>query len=187
MAAHTRFFTTTAGVCIAYATLGQGPPLVVIPPWLSHLELLWDTPPFRAFNEALARDFTVVLYDRYGCGLSDRDRTDFALDPDIRVLAELVDHLRLRRFALYGVSTGALVAIPYALAQPRRVSHLLLFGIWRKAWTTDVETAMRSLIHANWGFGSRTLADWFLPGAGGGTRSPGSRGCNARRRAPRRR
>jgi pimeloyl-ACP methyl ester carboxylesterase/DNA-binding CsgD family transcriptional regulator len=167
MAAHTRFFTTTEGVRITYATLGQGPPLVVIPPWLSHLELFWDTPPFRAFNEALARDFTVVLYDRYGCGLSDRDRADFSLDPDIRVLAELVDHLRLRRFALYGVSTGALVAVPYALAQPRRVSHLLLFGIYRKAWTTEVGAAVRALIRAHWGLGSRALADWFLPGAGG--------------------
>ncbi|MGN6697445.1 MAG: alpha/beta fold hydrolase, partial [Thermomicrobiales bacterium] len=167
MAAHTRVFTTTTGQRIAYATLGQGPPLVVIPAWLSHLELFWDTPPFRAFNEALARDFTVVLYDRYGCGLSDRDRTDFALDPDIRVLAGLADHLRLRRFALYGVSTGALVAVPYALAQPRRVSHLLLFGIYRKAWTTEVGAALRALIGANWGLGSRALADWFLPGAGG--------------------
>jgi pimeloyl-ACP methyl ester carboxylesterase/DNA-binding CsgD family transcriptional regulator len=119
MAAHTRFFTTSGGVRIAYATLGQGPPLVVIPPWLSHLELVWDIPALRAFNEALARDFTVVLYDRYGCGLSDRDRTDFSHAVDVRVLAELADHLRLRRFALLGVSTGALVAVPYALAQPR--------------------------------------------------------------------
>ncbi|HEU5330010.1 MAG TPA: hypothetical protein VFU78_18115, partial [Thermomicrobiales bacterium] len=62
MAAHTRFFTTTTGQRIAYATLGQGPPLVVIPAWLSHLELVWDIPALRAFNEALARDFTVVLY-----------------------------------------------------------------------------------------------------------------------------
>lgn len=167
MAAHTRFFTTADGVRIAYATLGQGPPLVVIPPWLSHLELNWDIPAKRAFNEALARDFTVILYDRYGCGLSDRDRTDFGHDVDVRVLAGLVDHLRLRRFALLGVSTGALVAVSYALAQPRRVSHLLLYGIWRKVWTTEVGAAMRALIGANWGLGSRALADWFLPGAGG--------------------
>ena len=112
MAAHTRFFATAGGLRIAYATIGQEPPLASIPPWLSHLELLWDVPAFRAFDEALARDVTVVLYDRYGCGLSDRDRTDFSHETDVRVLAELVDHLRLRRFALLGVSTGALVAVP---------------------------------------------------------------------------
>src|SRR5581483_8992551 len=165
MAAHTRFFTTSDGVRIAYATLGQGPPLVLIPPWLSHLELRWDVPALRAFNEALARDFTLILYDRYGCGLSDRDRTDFSHDVDVRVLAELVDHLRLRRFALLGSSTGALVAVPYAITQPRRVSHLLLFGIWRKAWTTELGAAVRALIRAHWGLGCNTLADWFLPGA----------------------
>jgi len=167
MAANTRFFTTAAGVRIAYATIGQGPPLVSIPPWLSNLELLWDVPAFRAFNESLARDFTVVLYDRYGCGLSDRDRTDFSVEVDVRVLAELVDHLRLRRFALLGVSTGALTGVPYAIAQPRRVSHLLLFGIWRKEFTTQLGAAVSALIRADWGLGSKTLADWFLPGAGG--------------------
>lgn len=162
---HTRFFTTSDGLRIAYATIGQGPPLVSIPPWLSNIEMVWDIPAFRAFNEDLARSFTVILYDRHGCGLSDRDRIDFSHDVDVRVLAELVDHLRLRRFALLGVSTGALVAVPYAIAQLRRVSHLLLFGIWRTSWTTDVGAAVRTLILAHWGMGSKTLADWFLPGA----------------------
>ncbi|MGI8477955.1 MAG: alpha/beta fold hydrolase [Thermomicrobiales bacterium] len=162
---HTRFFTTSDGIRIAYATVGHGPPLISIPPWLSHIELGWDVPAVRSFNEELARCFTVVLYDRYGCGLSDRDRTDFGHHIDVRVLGELVDHLRLRRFALFGVSTGALVAMPYAVAQPQRVSHLLLFGIWRTSWTTQLGAAVRALILANWGLGSKTLADWFLPGA----------------------
>ena len=166
MAAHTRFFKTSAGQRIAYATIGQGPPLISVPPWLSHLELLWDAPAFRTFNEALARDFTVVLYDRYGCGLSDRDRTDFSHAVDTRILAELADHLRLRRFALLGISTGALVTVPYAIAQPRRVSHLLLYGTWRRQpWMTAVGAAVHKLIRANWGLGSKTLADWLLPGA----------------------
>jgi pimeloyl-ACP methyl ester carboxylesterase/DNA-binding CsgD family transcriptional regulator len=162
---HTRIFTTSDGIRIAYATIGQGPPLVSIPPWLSHIEMLWDVPAFRSFNEELARSFTVVLYDRYGCGLSDRGRTDFGHDVDVRVLGELVDHLRLRRFALLGVSTGALVAVPFTVARPRRVSHLLLFGIWQTSWTTQLGAAVRALILANWGLGSKTLADWFLPGA----------------------
>lgn len=162
---HTRIFTTADGIRIAYATIGHGPPLVLIPPWLSHVEMLWDVPAFRSFNEELARSFTVVLYDRYGCGLSDRNRTDFGHDVDVRVLGELADHLKLRRFALFGVSTGALVAVPYAVAQPRRVSHLLLFGIWRTSWTTELGAAVRALILAHWGLGAKTLADWFLPGA----------------------
>jgi|GEM_PF-3890579 len=69
MASYTRFFSTRDGVRIAYATLGQGPPIISIPPFLSHLELMWEAPAFRAFNETLAADFTVIRYDRYGCGL----------------------------------------------------------------------------------------------------------------------
>ncbi len=111
MGPYTRFFTTTGGARIAYATLGAGPPFVYLPPFLSHIELMWEAPAYRAFNEALAADFTLVRYDRFGCGLSDRDRDDFSIAVDVDVLAEMVDHLRLRRFALLGFSAGALVAV----------------------------------------------------------------------------
>ena len=97
MGHYTQFFTTPDGIRIAYATLGQGLPLIYVPPFLSHLTLKWESPWFRSFNEALAAHFTLIRYDRYGCGLSDRNRTDFSYDVDVRILAALVDHLRLRR------------------------------------------------------------------------------------------
>jgi pimeloyl-ACP methyl ester carboxylesterase/DNA-binding CsgD family transcriptional regulator len=160
-----RFFTTSEGARIAYVTIGQGLPLVLVPPWLSHLGLVWEVPAFRSFYEELARDFTVVIYDRYGCGLSDRDRSDFSCDVDCRVLAEVVDHLRLRRFAIFGPSQGGLVAVPYAVSHPRRVSQLLLYGTWRRSRASELESAVRALILAHWGIGAKTAADWFLPGS----------------------
>ena len=36
-----RFVTTPSGARIAYATIGEGPPLVWGPKWISHLERLW--------------------------------------------------------------------------------------------------------------------------------------------------
>src|SRR6476469_32661 len=86
----TQFFAMANGAHIAYATMGQGPPLVLVPPFLSHLEIMWEAPPIRAFHQALAAHFTLVRYDRYGCGLSDHDRSDFSLAMDVRVLAALV-------------------------------------------------------------------------------------------------
>ncbi|MDQ4043866.1 MAG: helix-turn-helix transcriptional regulator, partial [Chloroflexota bacterium] len=70
MASYTQFFTTTDGARIAYTTIGHGLPLVCLPPFLSHLELMSEEPAFRSFDEALASHFTVIRYDRYGCGLS---------------------------------------------------------------------------------------------------------------------
>ncbi len=37
-----RFCTTSDGVRIAYATVGQGPPVVRVLGWLTHLELDWE-------------------------------------------------------------------------------------------------------------------------------------------------
>lgn len=164
MVSYTRFFTTSDGARIAYASTGHGMPLIYLPPFLSHLELMWEAPPFRVFNEALASHFTVIRYDRYGCGLSDRNRTDFSLDVDLRVLAELVDHLQLRRFALLGLSSGGRTAIQYAAAHPRRVSYLLLFGIaWQAATLTPTRMALNDLMRADWRIGSNSLADYLLP------------------------
>ena len=66
-----RFCTASDGVRIAYATAGEGPPLVVAPGWLSHLHYTWEQPA-RAFWEGLARGRCVVRYDGGGMGLSDR-------------------------------------------------------------------------------------------------------------------
>lgn len=161
---YTQFFTTDDGVRIAYATLGQGLPLVYVPPFLSHLELMWDAPVFRAFNEALAEHFTLIRYDRYGCGLSDRDRTDFSLNADLRVLEGLVDHLRLRRFALLGVSDGGPTAVHYAVAHPRRVSHLLLYSFnWKATKATPMTAALLQLMRADWRVGVNALFDYLIP------------------------
>ena len=63
-----RFCTTADGARIAYATVGQGPP-VVWPPWLSATSKLdWEDPDRRPFLEELIRHYTLVRYDRCGCG-----------------------------------------------------------------------------------------------------------------------
>ena len=166
MGPSTQFFTTTDGARIAYATLGQGPPLVHLPPFLSHLDLMWDIPAFRSYYEALAAHFTLVRYDRYGCGLSGRDRTDFTYDVDVRVLAELVDHLRLPRVALLGASAGGPIALRYAAQCPRRVSHLLLIGTqWRPTGRRLARTVVNQLMNIDGDIGNNAYADLMLPGA----------------------
>jgi len=164
MNSDTQFFTTAAGARIAYATLGSGPPLIYLPPFTSHLELMWEAPAFRAFNEALAADFTLVRYDRYGCGLSDRNRSDFSLDIDVRVLADLIDHLRLRRVALLGASAGGPIAVRYAAANPRRVAHLLLFGMeWQPSAISPVRNLINQLITAQPDLGASAFAHYLIP------------------------
>lgn len=163
-----RFCTMSDGARIAYGTVGQGPALVVPPGWVSHLEQQWEMPAVRAFYETLARHHTVVFYDKRGTGLSDRERTDFSPEAELRDLETLIDHLKLKRLALFGISQGGPTAIAYAAKHPRHVTHLVLYGTYARGEavaTDEVKASLISLVRANWGIGSKTLADLFVPGA----------------------
>lgn len=164
-----RFLRAATGARIAYTVEGSGPPLVIVPPWTSHLQAQARLSGHRRFSEAVQRHHTVVTYDRWGTGLSDRDRADFTLDADLQVLQDVADHLRLRRFALLGPSQAAPVTVSYAAREPRRVSHLVLYG----ASSTGVDapptwSALRTLILVDWPVAVTALAGILAAGGQAG-------------------
>jgi pimeloyl-ACP methyl ester carboxylesterase/DNA-binding CsgD family transcriptional regulator len=167
-----RFCRTTDGVRIAFRQLGAGPTIVFPAWWYNHLDVLWEAGPARTFFETLAEQYRVVLYDRPGCGLSDREPPDLTLDDELRTLEALVDALDLHRFALFGFSQGGPPAVAYAARHPERVAHLSLFATMARAapppdsvQAAAVREAMEALIRAEWGLGSATLAQFSVPGA----------------------
>ncbi len=124
-----RFCTTSDGVRIAYATVGEGPPLVYATGWPVHLELEWEKPFVRRFLEELADGFTLIRYDMRGSGLSDRDVTDLPLPSLVKDLEAVVDHLSIERFALVSLGMlGGPIVVTYAAADPARVTHLIMLG-----------------------------------------------------------
>ncbi len=129
-----RFCTTSDGVRIAYATVGQGPPLVKAANWLNHLEFDWRSPVWRHWLEEMSKDHLFVRYDERGTGLSDWDVPDLSFEAWVADLESVVDALGLERFALLGWSQGGAVAIAYAVRHPERVSHLVLYGSFAKGW-----------------------------------------------------
>jgi pimeloyl-ACP methyl ester carboxylesterase len=154
-----RFLQSRHGARIAYAVRGSGPPLVFVPPWASHLVGETALSGTNRLLGLLTRHHRLIRYDRWGTGLSDRSRVDFSPARDVEVLMDLVNELKLRRFALFGASHGGPTAVAVAHAQPRRVSHLILYGN-RSSQLTSGETwaAMRSLISANWPVAARSIA-----------------------------
>lgn len=157
--ADVRFLRASNGARIALTIEGSGPAMLVVPPWTTHLHEQAALSGHRLFYECLARHHTVVLYDRWGTGLSDRDRHDFSLEADLQVLRDIADHLRLRRFALLGASQGGGAAATFAHREPRRVSHLILYGTSetgihsRTTWA-----ALRELMLADWPFAVQAMA-----------------------------
>ena len=168
-----RFCTTTAGARIAYTTLGSGPAVVFPGWWVNNLELLFEHPSAVALFSARAREHTVVLYDRHGCGLSDRNRLDFSFAAELQTFAELIAHERLQRCALFGFSGGGPTAIAYAAAHPEQVTQLVLFGTGvriGRATAAAVDAvaqtarAVSALVEADWGIGALALSRWLFPG-----------------------
>ena len=147
-----RFCTASDGVRIAYATVGEGPPLVRVLGWFTHLEFEWENPRWRRNQEGMASRFTYIRYDGRGMGLSDRDVTDFSSDAFVRDLEAVVDAQGFEKVALYGISQGGPTAIMYAVRHPERVSHLIIYGsAVRPPWPEDQRDTMLSLIRQGWG------------------------------------
>ncbi len=147
-----RFCTTSDGVRIAYATAGEGPPLVRVLGWFTHLEFEWENPRWRRVQEGMASRFTYIRYDGRGMGLSDRDVSDFSIDAFVRDLEAVVDALGFERVALNGISQGGPTAIAYAVRHPERVSHLIIYGsAVRSPWPKDQQETALSLIRQGWG------------------------------------
>lgn len=154
-----RFCHAPDGVKIAYAISGQGPPLVRVLNWLSHVEFDWNSPVWRHWLAELSRRHTFVRYDGRGCGLSDWEAEDFSLAAWVQDLETLVDVLELERFPLIGLCRGAAIAVAYAAKHPDKVSHLILYGAYaRGRLKRDVSReqiervqTMLKLVELGWG------------------------------------
>jgi hypothetical protein len=67
-------------VRVVSALHGDGPPLVKVAHWMTHLEHDWDSPVWRHWLSKFGRRHTVVQHDACDTGLSDRDVPDVSLD-----------------------------------------------------------------------------------------------------------
>lgn len=123
-----RFCTAPDGVQIAYALSGEGPPLVRVLNWMTHLEYERDSPVWRHWTGELARENTYVRYDGRGCGLSDWEADEFSLAAWVQDLETVVNALGVERVPLLGLCRGAAIAVAFAVKHPERVSRLILYG-----------------------------------------------------------
>jgi hypothetical protein len=107
-----KFCKTADDVRIAYACVGEGPPVVWLSHWLSHLAFNWESPILRHWTEEFAKDHTFIHYDHRGHGLSDWNIPTFSVDAFVRDLEAVVGALALDRFALSGVREAARRRLP---------------------------------------------------------------------------
>src|SRR4051812_21667564 len=158
---------------VAYSVTGRGPFLLVVPGWLSHLELGWAVPADRVFHESLSSGRTLVRYDRPGCGLSDAYGGPRTMALELATIAAVTETLGMTRFDVLGWSLGAAVAAQWAADRPETVSRLVLYGGWATGTAIgdhDSRRHLLGLLATHWGLGSDVLTDLFAPEADAGTR-----------------
>lgn len=170
-----KFCVAPDGPRLAYAKVGQGPPLVKAANWMSHLEYDWNSPVWQPWLESWSRHHTLYRYDERGCGLSDWNVTDFSLEAWVRDLETVVDAAGLERFSLFGMSQGGPVAIAYAARHPDRVSRLVLYGTYIRGFSLSDPTPAqrkeaelaRELMRVAWGKDNSSFRQlyttWFIP------------------------
>jgi pimeloyl-ACP methyl ester carboxylesterase/DNA-binding CsgD family transcriptional regulator len=160
-----RYCSTPTGR-IAFSTMGAGPALLCDSGWVTHLRRQLDLPSYREFMETLAARFTVIRYDKPGCGLSDRGRIDLSFDAQVAAALAVADAAGTGRFLLFGASQGGQLAAAIAGRHPERVEALALYGTCangRDLAPAGVRDSLVALVRAHWGLGSKTLTGIFFP------------------------
>ena len=168
------FCTTADGVRICYATVGEGPPLVKAPNWLTHLEFEWQSPIWSHWWVELAAHHTLIRFDQRGSGLSDRNVDNLSFDAWVSDLEAVVEALQLEHFVLLGISQGGPVAIEYTARHPETVEKLLLYGAYSRGFlkrggSIAEHEARVTLTRHGWGRDDPTyrqiFTSGFMPGA----------------------
>ncbi len=163
-------FCELDGCRIAYATVGEGPPVVFGAKWVSHLEEEWDDPRARSFYEELARNHTVVRYDRLGAGLSERAlREPASIDLDTRVLETVIDANGGGPVTMFACSCSAIVTARLASRSPELVDRVVFFGsfVSREDLPEVTRRSLVDFVRVNWPLAAQMLAGLILPHASG--------------------
>ena len=158
------------GARTAYATMGNGPVLIMPPGGLTSLEwYVGDTTAHETFVKRLSEHRTLVMYDRHGCGLSDRNRTSFTPEDDMLDMETVVHTLGDPVIDLFGISWGGSPSLTYAARHPDRVHRLVLYGTFstgRRGPGEEEEArlaARAALRRTDWDLYNKTQASVFFP------------------------
>jgi pimeloyl-ACP methyl ester carboxylesterase len=122
---------------VAFQVVGNGPiDLVLVPGWISHLEVAWEQPRLARFFRRLAAFSRLILLDKRGTGMSDRvsPRNLPTLEDRMEDLHAILDAVGSRRAVLFGISEGGPLCMLFAATYPERTKALVVFGSWARAF-----------------------------------------------------
>ncbi|OBH05088.1 cyclase [Mycobacterium sp. E2699] len=124
-------YASCGDLSLAYQVFGDGPiELVLIPPYVSHVELFWTLPEYKAFFERLGTFCRVVVFDKAGVGLSDPVPKVRSVDDRAAEIEAVMDTVGFEKAVLLALSEGGPAAIVWAARRPERTRALILHGTY---------------------------------------------------------
>jgi pimeloyl-ACP methyl ester carboxylesterase len=126
-------YAESSNLSIAYQVVGDGPiDLVVIPGWISNIEVFWEDPNVTRFFEKLATFARLILFDKRGTGLSDRSIEAATLEERMDDVRAVLDAVGSSRAALLGYSEGGTMCLLFAATYPDRTAALITIGSYAR-------------------------------------------------------
>ena len=154
-------YARSGEISIAYQVFGTGAvDLVIVPGWVSSVDMFWEEPGFARFLQRLGTFSRVILFDKRGTGLSDRVTDSPTLEERMDDVRAVMDAVRSRRAALLGYSEGGPMCMLFAATYPERTEALIAVDSYaRAAWapdypfgrTTQQQDEFLRLVREHWG------------------------------------
>lgn len=174
-------YARSGDVSIAYTVAGEGEhDIVLVPGFVSNVELAWQSPWLAPFYERLASLGRLIMFDKRGTGLSDRVSGIANLETRMDDVRAVMDAAGSDRAALFGISEGGPMTVLFAATYPERTTASVLYGsngpvlTWtpETPWQRSREESLRRIEEAErrWGTyeSSRdAVADWVAPSQAG--------------------
>jgi class 3 adenylate cyclase len=155
------YFARAGSVAVAYQVLGDGPvDLVYASGWLTNIDMVWESPRYSWFLRELAKFSRLIMFDKRGSGLSDRDVGFPTLEERADDIRAVMDDVGSETASIFGVSEGGNVTNMFAATYPERCRSIILHGCrpcraWKPDWPSglrrgDFEKHIDALV-ASWG------------------------------------
>src|SRR5205823_2575810 len=126
-------YARSGDVRIAYQVVGDGPlDLVFVPGFVSNIDMLWEMALAQFFSR-LASFSRLILFDKRGTGLSDRDVGIATLEERMDDVRAVMDAAGSKSAALFGFSEGGAMSLLFAATYPQRARALVLYGSFARS------------------------------------------------------
>jgi 3-oxoadipate enol-lactonase len=122
----------SSGSNLHYIEKGNGRPLILLHGLTSNSQM------FKVEIENWQEKFRVIALDSRGHGKSEKP-LQYTLDDHIQDVIALLDHLKIEKASILGVSMGSYIAQGVAIAYPERIDKLILVVPKSNGITTSIE------------------------------------------------